>query len=72
MAPLEDAGYRTLNGIIDVERDDLVRLPGIAPEEADRIMAIIDELTTDDASGEGGGSEAGQAAGGAPAEPSQE
>ncbi|MFL5583205.1 MAG: transcription termination factor NusA [Gemmatimonadaceae bacterium] len=57
VAVLEEGGYRTLNDIIDLERDDFLRLPGIAPEEADRIMAIIDELTTeDDASGgEGGG-----------------
>jgi N utilization substance protein A len=58
LAVLEEAGYRTLNDIIDVDRDDLLRLPGIAPEEADRIMAIIDELTTEDdgdtAAGEGG------------------
>ena len=47
---LEDAGYRTLNDIIDLEREDFLKLPGIAPEEADRIMALIDELTTDDAS----------------------
>jgi N utilization substance protein A len=45
VAVLEDAGFRTLNDIIDLERDDLLRLPGIAPEEADRIMSIIDELT---------------------------
>ncbi len=48
VAVLADAGYRTLNDILDVDRDDLLRLPGIAPEEADRIMAIIDELTTED------------------------
>jgi transcription termination/antitermination protein NusA len=45
VAVLEDAGYRTLNDIIDLDRDDLLKLPGIAPEEADRIMSIIDELT---------------------------
>jgi len=28
-------------------------LPGIAPAEADRIMGIIDELTTEDTSDEG-------------------
>jgi N utilization substance protein A len=54
VAVLEDAGYRTLNDVIDLEREDLLRLPGIAPEEADRIMGIIDELTTDDAGAEGG------------------
>jgi len=57
VAVLEAGGYRTLNDIIDLERDDLLKLPGIAPEEADRIMAILDELTE-----EGGESEAKQAA----------
>jgi N utilization substance protein A len=52
VAVLEEAGYRTLNDIIDLEREDFLKLPGIAPEEADRIMALIDELTTED-----GGSE---------------
>ena len=45
VAVLESGGYRTLNDIIDLEREDLLKLPGIAPEEADRIMAIITELT---------------------------
>jgi N utilization substance protein A len=52
VAVLEEAGYKTLNDIMDLEREDLLRLPGIAPEEADRIMAMIDELTTEE-----GGSE---------------
>ena len=48
VAVLAEAGLRTLNDILDLDRDDLLRLPGIAPEEADRIMAIIDELTTEE------------------------
>jgi transcription termination/antitermination protein NusA len=52
VAVLEDAGYRTLNDIIDLEREDFLKLPGIAPSEADRIMGIIDELTTEDTSDE--------------------
>jgi transcription termination/antitermination protein NusA len=48
VAVLEDAGYRTLNDIMDLEREDFLRLPGIAPEEADRIMAMINELTTEE------------------------
>jgi N utilization substance protein A len=55
VAVLEDAGYRTLNDIIDLEREDFLKLPGIAPEEADRIMALIDELTTDDGSEDSSG-----------------
>ena len=52
VAVLEEAGYRTLNDIIDLEREDFLKLPGIAPEEADRIMAMIDELTTEDSADE--------------------
>jgi len=55
VAILEEAGYRTLNDIIDLEREDFLRLPGIAPEEADRIMGIVNELTTDE-EGSGDGS----------------
>ena len=48
IAVLEEAGYRTLDDVIDLEREDFLRLAGIAPEEADRLMTIINELTTDD------------------------
>ncbi len=47
VAVLESGGYKTLNDIIDLEREDFLKLPGIAPEEADRIMKLIDELTDD-------------------------
>jgi len=50
VAVLNEAGYRTLNDIIDLERDDFLRLAGIAPEEADRIISLLDELTTEEAS----------------------
>jgi N utilization substance protein A len=65
VAVLAEVGYRTLNDIIDLEREDFLKLPGIAPEEADRIMALIDELTTEDAGGdqESRGGEAGGAGG---------
>ena len=57
VAILEAAGYKTLNDIIDLEREDYLRLPGITPSEADRVIAIVDELTTDDG-GEGEGGDA--------------
>jgi transcription termination/antitermination protein NusA len=57
VAVLEEGGYRTLNDIIDLERDDLLRLPGIAPEEADRIITMLDELTEE--GGEEGGADEG-------------
>ena len=52
VAVLEAGGYKTLNDIIDLEREDFLKLAGIAPEEADRLMAFINEVTA-----EGGGDE---------------
>lgn len=57
VAVLEGAGYRTFNDIIDLEREDLLRLPGIAPEEADRIMTLLTELTEDGSDDSQGGEE---------------
>ena len=51
VAVLEEAGYKTLDDIIDLEREDFLRLAGIAPEEADRLMTIINELTTEEGDG---------------------
>jgi N utilization substance protein A len=48
VAVLEAGGYKTLNDIIDLEREDFLKLAGIAPEEADRLMAFINEVTGDD------------------------
>ena len=53
VAVLEEAGYRTLNDIIDLDKDDFLKLPGIAPSEADRIMAMIDSLTEEGGAEEG-------------------
>ncbi|MEJ7760920.1 MAG: transcription termination factor NusA [Gemmatimonadaceae bacterium] len=57
IAVLEEAGYRTLDDVIDLEREDFLRLAGIAPEEADRLMNIINELTVEEGA-EGEGSDA--------------
>jgi N utilization substance protein A len=50
VAVLEAGGYRMLNDILDLDRDDFLKLPGIAPAEADRLVALIEELTTDEES----------------------
>ena len=60
VAVLEAGGYRTLDDIIDLEKEDFLKLPGIAPEEAERIMKLINELTEDGAD-EGASSEGAQA-----------
>src|SRR5215216_2828325 len=64
VAVLEAGGYRTLNDIIDLEREDFLKLPGIAPEEADRIMGIIDELTEEGSGDDEDGAERGASADG--------
>ena len=57
VAILEEAGYRTLNDIIDLDRDDFLRLPGITLDDADRLMAILAELTEEGAADEAAGSD---------------
>lgn len=58
LAALEAAGYTTFFGVIDLDREDLLRIPAIGPDDADEILALIDELTVEDeddtASSEGG------------------
>ena len=63
VAVLEHAGFRTLNDIIDLERDDFLKLPGIAPEEADRLISMINELTEEGQGGEPASEEADEAGG---------
>jgi len=58
VAVLEAGGYKTLNDIIDLEREDFLKLAGIAPEEADRLMAFINEVTADGGGDEGGAADA--------------
>ncbi|HEY8485521.1 MAG TPA: transcription termination factor NusA [Longimicrobiales bacterium] len=48
LAALESAGYDTFFDIIDLEREDLLRIPGIGPEEADEVLRVIDELTVEE------------------------
>jgi transcription termination/antitermination protein NusA len=52
LAALEAAGYTTFFDVIDLEREDLLRIPAIGPDEADRVLALIEELTVEDEAGE--------------------
>jgi N utilization substance protein A len=45
---LESAGYRMLNDILDLEREDIAKIPGMSPEAADQLMAFLAELTDED------------------------
>jgi transcription termination/antitermination protein NusA len=55
---LDTAGYRTLNDILDLEREDIDKVPGMTPAAADELMAFLTDLTAEDGgeSAEGGGS----------------
>jgi transcription termination/antitermination protein NusA len=50
LAALEAAGYTTFFDVIDLEREDLLRIPAVGPEEADEILALIEELTVEEES----------------------
>ncbi|MDR0787976.1 MAG: transcription termination factor NusA [Gemmatimonadota bacterium] len=52
LAALEAAGYTSFFDVIDLEREDLLRIPGIGADEADRVLALIEELTVEDEAGE--------------------
>jgi len=52
LAALEAAGYTSFFDVIDLEREDLLRIPAIGPDEADRVLALIEELTVEDEAGE--------------------
>jgi N utilization substance protein A len=49
LAVLDGAGYKTFADILDLEPDEVRAIPGMAPEMADRLLTLIDELTTTDA-----------------------
>ena len=49
---LSDAGYTMLNDVLDLERDDIARLPGMTPEATDQLMAFLSELTDEENSEE--------------------
>ncbi|HEU5210244.1 MAG TPA: transcription termination factor NusA [Longimicrobiales bacterium] len=59
LAALEAAGYTSFLDIIDLERDDLLRISGITAEDADDVLRLIESLTVEDA-----GEESTQAEGG--------
>ena len=54
VAVLEQAGKKTLQDILDLEREEVDQLPGMTPDIADKLMAFLNEMTE-----EGGEEEAG-------------
>jgi transcription termination/antitermination protein NusA len=45
---LESAGYKMLNDILYLEREDIAKIPGMTPETSDQLMAFVSELTDED------------------------
>jgi hypothetical protein len=48
LAALQAAGISKFVDLLDMERDDLLQVPGIGDEEATAVIAIIDELTVEE------------------------
>jgi N utilization substance protein A len=46
---LGNAGYRTLNDILDLEREDIEKVAGMTPEATEELMAFLSDLTADEA-----------------------
>jgi N utilization substance protein A len=45
---LANAGFTMLNDVLDLERDDFLRVPGMTPEAADQLVGFLAELTMDE------------------------
>ena len=45
---LTNAGITMLNQLLDLEREDIAKLPGMTPEAAEQLAAYLQELTTED------------------------
>ncbi len=52
LAVLTAAGYRTFNDVLDLERSDIGAIAGMTQEMTERLVTLIDELTTTDEASE--------------------
>jgi N utilization substance protein A len=60
---LEQAGHKTLQDILDLEREDVDKIAGMTPELADKLMAFLNEMTEDGGDDETARGPAGDAGG---------
>jgi len=51
---LGEAGYKMLNDILDLEREDIAKLPGMTPEVTEELMAFLVDLTSEEAGEQAG------------------
>src|SRR5207249_1920759 len=61
---LERAGHKTLQDILDLEREDVDKIAGMTPEIADKLMAFLNEMTEEGGDDEAAPGGAGDAASG--------
>src|SRR5512145_465558 len=47
VAVLEAGGYKTLQDILDLEREDVDQIPGMTPDLAEKMMSFLNEMTED-------------------------
>jgi len=71
---LGNAGFRTLNDILDFEREDIERVPGMTPAAAEEMLGFLSDLTAEESDGgegegEGEGASESEEAPGEPPEP---
>jgi transcription termination/antitermination protein NusA len=52
LAALETAGYTSFLDIIDLEREDLLRVPNIDAAQADHVLQLIESLTVEEGAAE--------------------
>jgi N utilization substance protein A len=52
IAVLSSAGYNTLSDLLDLERDDIARIPGMTPVSTEQLMAFLAEMTDEESSEE--------------------
>jgi N utilization substance protein A len=48
VALLANAGYTVLDDVLDLEREELLRIPGLTPEQADALNAFLSELSDEE------------------------
>ncbi len=49
---LEGAGFKTLRDILDLEREDMLKIEGLSPELAEQVLSFLGELTEEGDEGE--------------------
>lgn len=54
---LEAAGFKTLRDVLDLERDDVMKIEGMSQERTEVLLAFLAELTEENTVGEEAGSE---------------